>query len=179
MDPSNNPDGELAYGSGHVDPIKAVNPGLVYDASKRDYVKLLCAMGYDTATVRTITGDTSGCPNGVEGSPRDLNYPSMAANVKHKKPFEVKFPRTVTNVGLANSTYKATISIRSPHIMVLLNTTTLSFKSLGETKSFLVTVTGAGLDVKKDRTAAASLEWSDGKHHVRSPIFVYVIEKQF
>ncbi|KAL6341539.1 hypothetical protein AAG906_032659 [Vitis piasezkii] len=180
LDPSNNPDGELAYGSGHIDPVKARSPGLVYDASKEDYIKMMCTMGYDTNQVRLISGDNStSCPKDSKGSPRDLNYPSMAAKVDPKKPFAVKFPRTVTNVGFANSTYKAKIRIRSRHIKVQVNPSTLSFKSLNETKSFLVTVTGDGLNFEKDPTASASLAWSDGNHHVRSPIFVYVLEDGF
>ncbi|RVW56928.1 Subtilisin-like protease SBT4.4 [Vitis vinifera] len=180
LDPSNNPDGELAYGSGHIDPVKARSPGLVYDASKEDYIKMMCTMGYDTNQVRLISGDNStSCPKDGKGSPRDLNYPSMAAKVDPKKPFAVKFPRTVTNVGFANSTYKAKIRIRSRHIKVQVNPSTLSFKSLNETKSFLVTVTGDGLNFEKDPTASASLAWSDGNHHVRSPIFVYVLKDGF
>ena len=179
MDLSNNPDGELAFGSGLVDPVKARNPGLVYEASKEDYIQMMCNMGLDTNTVRMISGDQSSCPKNRTGLPRDLNYPSMAAKVSRIKPFQVKFPRKVTNVGFANSTYKARIKIRSHLIKVKVNPSTLSFKSLNETKSFLVTVNGKGLDVKKQESAAAYLVWSDGDHHVRSPIFVYVVKREF
>ncbi|KAF2309166.1 hypothetical protein GH714_000978 [Hevea brasiliensis] len=33
-----------AYGSGHVDPKKALSPGLVYDISKEDYAKFFCSL---------------------------------------------------------------------------------------------------------------------------------------
>ena len=38
---------EFAYGSGQINPTEAVDPGLVYDASKEDYINLLCSLGYD------------------------------------------------------------------------------------------------------------------------------------
>ncbi|CBI27801.3 unnamed protein product, partial [Vitis vinifera] len=36
----------LAHGSGHVDPQKALSPGLVYDISTQDYVAFLCSLDY-------------------------------------------------------------------------------------------------------------------------------------
>ncbi|KAI4305424.1 hypothetical protein L6164_028792 [Bauhinia variegata] len=41
-------DKEFAYGSGHLNPIEAVNPGLVYELSRDDYVEMLCNIGYNT-----------------------------------------------------------------------------------------------------------------------------------
>ncbi|KAG7556527.1 Peptidase S8/S53 domain [Arabidopsis suecica] len=37
---------EFAYGAGHVDPIPALNPGLVYESTKSDYIAFLCGMNY-------------------------------------------------------------------------------------------------------------------------------------
>ncbi|CBI31871.3 hypothetical protein VitviT2T_024939 [Vitis vinifera] len=42
MDPRKNEDAEFGYGSGHINPVKAVDPGLVFDASEADYVDFLC-----------------------------------------------------------------------------------------------------------------------------------------
>ena len=168
-------DGELAFGAGHVDPVKAVNPGLVYEAFKVDYITMMCNMGYDTKTVRLVSGDNSSCPKDTKGSPKDLNYPSMAVKVEAKKSFKVEFPRTVTNFGSANATYKAKVINTNSHIKVEVNPDILSFKAEKEKKSFVVTVVGKGLDSVEAPVAAASLVWSDGTHSVRSPIVVYAI----
>ncbi|KAI3945594.1 hypothetical protein MKW92_032561 [Papaver armeniacum] len=61
MNVATNTDAEFAYGAGHINPLKAVNPGLVYDANEVDYVKFLCGSGYDTKSLRIITGDLSTC----------------------------------------------------------------------------------------------------------------------
>ncbi|BFG34048.1 hypothetical protein CerSpe_203220 [Prunus speciosa] len=171
---SNISSGEFAYGSGHINPVKAIDPGLVYEASKEDYVKLLC-MKYEESMVRLISGDNSSCPTGSEkGSPVDLNYPSMGAKVAAVEPFTVKFHRTVKNVGLANSTYKA---IMSPNAKVDIKVVpeVISFASLNEEKTFDVTVAGSGLPYES--RVSASLAWSDGTHSVRSPIVVYTVPR--
>ncbi|XP_021833692.1 subtilisin-like protease SBT4.3 isoform X2 [Prunus avium] len=171
---SNISSGEFAYGSGHINPVKAIDPGLVYEASKEDYVKLLC-MKYEESMVRLISGDNSSCPTGSEkGSLVDLNYPSMGAKVAAVEPFTVKFHRTVKNVGLANSTYKA---IMSPNAKVDIKVVpeVISFASLNEEKTFAVTVAGSGLPYES--RVSASLAWSDGTHSVRSPIVVYTVPR--
>ncbi|KAI9161697.1 hypothetical protein LWI28_019847 [Acer negundo] len=44
MDPRKHDDKEFSYGSGYINPEKAVNPGLVFDASEADYIDFLCNM---------------------------------------------------------------------------------------------------------------------------------------
>ncbi|KAK2642064.1 hypothetical protein Ddye_023827 [Dipteronia dyeriana] len=88
MDPSKNVDREFAYGSGHINPLEAINPALVYETLKPDYIKMLCSAGYRDKQLRLVTGDNSTCPKEIE-SLKDLNYPSMQADVTRDKPFEV------------------------------------------------------------------------------------------
>ncbi|OMO66732.1 hypothetical protein COLO4_30414 [Corchorus olitorius] len=172
MDQSKSLGGEFAYGSGHINPIKARDPGLVYEALKEDYIKLFCSIGYTLDQIKAITGDnSSSCPPSSQSVlPKDLNYPSMAAFVKSNESFTVNFHRTVTNVGLANSTYKAQVSA-NPRLKVEVIPDFLSFKSLQEKKSFNVTVIGKGLEFCS--MVSASLIWSDGIHTVRSPIVIH------
>ncbi|KAK9168275.1 hypothetical protein Syun_000415 [Stephania yunnanensis] len=158
---------ELAYGAGFINPVKAINPGLVYDASEDDYLKLLCSIGYTSKTIKLIAGKNSSCPPKYNGTVADLNYPSITMHNSK----ETKYTRTVTNVGVANSTYRATVASPS-YVIVDVEPKVLSFKSLNEKQSFVVTVS---LKVPPGEVllASASLVWSDGIHSVRTPIVVY------
>ncbi|KAI3844585.1 hypothetical protein MKX03_001437 [Papaver bracteatum] len=169
MDSSKNPDAEFAYGSGQINPVKATNPGLVYDTSADEYVMFLCSAGYDPSKVKLITTQT--CPSTtLPYEPYNLNYPSLGANIRSGATFNIDFKRTVTNVGTPNSTYKLKIT-SDERLKVKVVPDVLSFGSLNEKKSFVVNVAGDGLG--SDEMATASLVWSDEEHTVRSPIVVY------
>ena len=62
MNSSKNKDAEFAFGSGHINPVKAVNPGLVYETLEQDYIIMLCSMGYDESNIGKIYGNISNCP---------------------------------------------------------------------------------------------------------------------
>ncbi|XVF40182.1 hypothetical protein PTKIN_Ptkin01aG0090900 [Pterospermum kingtungense] len=171
MDKSKNQNGEISYGSGHINPVKAIDPGLVYEAFKEDYIKLMCSLGYNSENIKKVSGDNSSCPESSEDvPPRNLNYPSLTTSIPTNKSFTVSFHRTVKNVGFANSTYKVQVSPNSK-LDVKVVPDVLSFKALEEKKSFNVTVSGGGLD--KSSWLATTLIWLDGTHIVRSPILVH------
>ncbi|XP_042487748.1 subtilisin-like protease SBT4.10 [Macadamia integrifolia] len=167
MKPIHHKEAELAYGAGQIDPLKAVNPGLVYDTLKADYIQVLCNLGYSPDEIRLIADDKTVTCAKQDGTDALLNYPSMGATVTVGVPIDQHFPRTVTNVGLPNSTYKAIVGPQK-----LLNVTVipnvLSFKSLNEKQQFTVHVTGPG--IRKNKIISTWLVWSDGIHNVRSPI---------
>ncbi|KAM1503522.1 hypothetical protein ACFX15_027904 [Malus domestica] len=159
----------FSYGSGHINPLKALNPGLVYETSKDDYIKLLCSI-LDESKVRLISGDKRPCPaKNDKILAKDLNYPSMAVNILAETSFSIQFQRTVKNVGHANSIYKAK-TISKPGINIKVVPQVLSFKSLNEKKTFNVTVFGRSIPLLT--RVSASLVWTDGTHSVRSPILV-------
>ncbi|KAI3910446.1 hypothetical protein MKX01_034840 [Papaver californicum] len=167
MNIATNTDAEFAYGAGHINPLKAVNPGLVYDANEVDYVKFLCGSGYDTKALRIVSGDLSTYTS--NGTVWDLNYPSFALTAQNTS-FTQMFHRTVTNVCSPGSTYKATVFGPS-NLKIKVVPSTLSFKSPGQKQSFVVTLTGT-MD-PNNTMISASLVWSDGVYNVRSPIVVY------
>lgn len=173
MNASRNPEVEFAYGSGQIDPLKAVDPGLVYDTQEDDYIQLLCIDGYSEKEIKLISGKKVACGNAT-GTAMDFNYPSMQLLVEANKSFSNNFTRSVTNVGSPTSTYKATVS-EDPQLQVTVNPNVISFKSLNEKHSFAVTVAGKGLPVNS--VLSTSLVWSDGIHSVRSPIVMYTGEK--
>ncbi|CAN7099502.1 unnamed protein product [Brassica rapa subsp. narinosa] len=162
---------EFASGAGHVNPLAAVHPGLVYEASKSDYIAFLCGLNYTGKNLRLISGESRTCTKAQSKSlPRNLNYPSMTAQVPATKPFKVTFRRTVTNVGTSNTTYKAKVVGSKLNVEVFPDV--FSLKSKHEKKSFTVTVSGKGLG-GGELVASSQLIWSDGFHFVRSPIVVY------
>ncbi|MFS7910298.1 putative cucumisin [Helianthus anomalus] len=169
MSPTKNTDAEFAYGSGHIDPSKAVDPGLVYDAGEQDFVSFLCGQGYSAANLKIVTGDASACSASNNATVWDLNYPSFALSTNQSGSISRTFNRTVTNVGAPNSSYK--VNVVAPSGMVVkVNPSSLTFKAVGEKQSFVVTVDyTTGSDA-----LSGSLVWSDGVHNVTSPIVAFV-----
>ncbi|KAL9316301.1 hypothetical protein ACSQ67_017302 [Phaseolus vulgaris] len=170
LNPALNSDAEFAYGAGQINPLKAVNPGLVYDLGPNDYINFLCGQGYSTVLLRRITGDNNTCTSANRGSVFNLNLPSFALATARSSYNDVTYGRTVTNVGSARSTYRAIISGYPSSLNIQVVPNVLTFTSVGQSLSFTVRIQGtinANLD-------SFSLTWDDGTHQVRSPIVVYV-----
>lgn len=164
---------EFSYGSGHINPRQAADPGLVYESFKEDHIKFLCNLGYNGPKLKQIAGENITCPEGSKKSlVKDLNYPSMAAKVEFEQLVVVTFHRTVTNVGPANSTYKASVN-PSLVMNIIVVPEVLVFEYPNQKKSFNVTVLAAPLG--DEVILSGSLVWSDGIHRVRSPIAIHTI----
>lgn len=170
MDPRKHDDLEFAYGSGQINPVAAREPGLVFDASDADYIHFLCRQGYNSTTLRLITGDNSTCGSTTPGRAWDLNYPSFALYVGDGEQISGTFTRTVTNVGAANSTYTATVSMPL-FIGVTVESSVLTFSDVGQTQTFTVNVTGPA--ISQQPILSGSITWTDGTYVVRTPLVVY------
>lgn len=163
------------YGSGHVNPVSAAEPGLVYDTSEEDYLIFLCALHYTSAQIKTVANKDFVCDPNKKYSVADLNYPSFAV------PFEtassgdggvgatstVTYTRTVTNVGGAG-TYVVSLSSETRSVRMSVEPGVLDFSKLYEKKRYTVSFVASSMP--SGTRSFGSLEWSDGKHKVRSPI---------
>nr|GME18932.1 subtilisin-like protease SBT1.5 [Ipomoea batatas] len=166
----------MDFGSGHVHPQKAMNPGLIYDISSYDYVDFLCNSNYTTNNIHAITRKYADCRGAKRaGHAGNLNYPSFSAvfqqYTKHK--LSTHFIRTVTNVGDPYSVY--TVSIKPPPgTTVTVEPARLPFRRVGQKLNFLLRVQTEEVKLSpgNSHVTSGSITWSDGKHQVTSPIVV-------
>ncbi|RZB53191.1 Subtilisin-like protease isoform A [Glycine soja] len=156
----------FAYGSGHVQPDLAIDPGLVYDLSVADYLNFLCASGYDQQLISALNFNGTFICKGSH-SVTDLNYPSITLPNLGLKP--VTITRTVTNVG-PPATYTANIHSPAGYTIVVVPRS-LTFTKIGEKKKFQVIVQASSVTTR-GKYEFGDLRWTDGKHIVRSPITV-------
>nr|XP_009394968.1 PREDICTED: subtilisin-like protease SBT5.3 [Musa acuminata subsp. malaccensis] len=158
----------FSYGSGHVQPNRAMDPGLVYDLTTNDYLNFLCALGYNSTQIATFSTEPFVCPS-KPLKIEDLNYPSITIpNLSGAS----TITRTIKNVGLP-STYK--VRVEEPAgVSVTVKPRKLKFKKLGEEKKFTVALKDKRSNLAREYTFGG-LTWSDGKHYVRSPIVVKVV----
>uniref|UniRef100_A0A453HDM8 Subtilisin-like protease n=4 Tax=Triticinae TaxID=1648030 RepID=A0A453HDM8_AEGTS len=166
------------YGAGHVDPTRAVEPGLVYDLGTSDYVDFLCALKYTPNMIAALArSKTYGCAANKTYAVSNLNYPSFSVaystangEAGDSSATTVTHTRTLTNVGAAG-TYKVDASVSMSGVTVDVKPTELEFTAAGEKKSYTVSFTAA----KSQPSGTAGfgrLVWSDGKHSVASPIAI-------
>ncbi|CAL5356893.1 unnamed protein product [Camellia sinensis] len=159
----------LSMGAGQIDPNRALDPGLVYDATPQDYVNLICSMNFTTNQMLTITRSNGyNCSNPSS----DLNYPSFIALYSNKTGGLVqKFERTVTNVGGGAAKYKAKVTAPEGSV-VTVSPETMVFEGTNEKQRYSLTISYVS---DKNRTVTfGSIIWveDNGKHTVRSPIAV-------
>jgi hypothetical protein len=162
----NSPEVIFSQGAGHVQPSRAVDPGLVFDSDFEDWLGFLCG----STQVPEAECTAAGVP---VLNPSDLNVPSIAvANV----PGAQTVTRRVTNVSRSFASYTASVSglagfeVRmQPRVLTL---------APGQTKSFKVTITRttAPLDAYSGGyltlTGGTPWKWWGGsqQYKVRMPI---------
>ncbi|KAL9348419.1 hypothetical protein Peur_059785 [Populus x canadensis] len=168
-----NKDAEFAYGAGQINPLRARNPGLVYDMDEMSYIQFLCHEGYNGSSFAVLVGSKSiNCTSLLPGLGYDaLNYPTMQLNVKNEQePTIGVFTRTVTNVGPSPSIYNATI--KAPEgVEIQVKPTSLSFSGAAQKRSFKVVVKAKPLS--GPQILSGSLVWKSKLHVVRSPIVIF------
>lgn len=187
------------YGSGQVNPRRALDPGLVYDAKEADYKRYICSQLTDPAAQSAegfpgypqycddLCSPSSACfyPQGV----RDFNYPSFSlagvnrgSTVRARRRITWVSPRrdagervNFTAVVSLPEGFRASVLVdKKPDAAQQPSSSYLQFFGMGESRTFTLSV-NAGTAVA-DGWHFGSLTWNDGKgmYSVRSEIAVQV-----
>uniref|UniRef100_A0A0E0QYM8 Subtilisin-like protease n=1 Tax=Oryza rufipogon TaxID=4529 RepID=A0A0E0QYM8_ORYRU len=157
----------FAFGAGHVDPQKALSPGLLYDISTKDYVSFLCSLNYTTPHIQVITKMSNiTCPRKFR--PGDLNYPSFSVVFKKKSKHVMRFRREVTNVGPAMSVYNVKVS-GPASVSVKVTPAKLVFNKVGQKQRYYV-IFASTVDASNAKPDFGWISWMSSQHVVRSPI---------
>ncbi|XP_006647148.1 subtilisin-like protease SBT3.9 [Oryza brachyantha] len=152
------------FGGGHIEPERAVDPGLVYDIDPREYTK------FQNCTMATLDYCKS-----YMGQLYQLNLPSIVVpDLKDN----VTVQRTVTNVGGFEATYKAVVDAPAGVNMIVEPLVIKFIKGGNRTATFKVTFV-ARQKVQGGYTFG-SLTWLDNNtHSVRIPIALRTIIQDF
>ncbi|OVA13808.1 Peptidase S8/S53 domain [Macleaya cordata] len=162
-------------GAGEINPLRALNPGLIYQTTTKDYLYFLCYYGYKQKIIRSISGTNFTCPsNSLEDFISDLNYPSISISKLEQHRSVRTVMRTVTNVGSKNATYIAKIdSPRTAGLIVKVSPEKLAFTDKGSMEaSFKVSFYDKG---STKGYKFGYVTWSDGVHFVRTVFAVNVV----
>ncbi len=147
------------FGAGHIDPNRAIDPGLVYQFTRDDYLAFTC-----TTTSPHIT--RSECDAllaaGFPANASDLNLPSIGvADLVSSR----TVTRRVTNVGEA-ATYSSSV-VAPEGVTVTVSPPTLSIGQ-GDTAEYMITLTNDGS--RSFQWGHGSITWDDGSRTAYSPI---------
>ncbi|XP_054811862.1 CO(2)-response secreted protease-like [Prosopis cineraria] len=158
-------------GVGEVNPLRALDPGLVFETNLRDYVQFLCYYGYSQKNIRSMSKTNFGCPEkSSEGLISNINYPSISIRTlsRHQKAQVIR--RTVTNVGPPNATYIA--KVHAPEgLAVKVVPNKLIFAEGVKMMSYKVSFNGKAA---RGGYHFGSIRWLDGQHHVHTVFAVNV-----
>ncbi|KAK1366650.1 subtilisin-like protease SBT1.3 [Heracleum sosnowskyi] len=163
------PSTPYAHGAGHVNPRKALNPGLIYDLGPQDYFEFLCAQisADDMVVFARLSNRT--CQYTLT-SLGDLNYPALSVSFLEKGNHSVlTLHRTVTNVGKAVSNYQAVVS-SFKSVVVKVEPTTLHFTKKHQKLSYRVTI------LNKKRQAGPEfghLIWKNKSNKIQNSILLF------
>lgn len=167
-------DAEFAYGSGQVNPTKAISPGLVYDMDDISYIQFLCHEGYNGSLIGSLAGQGPiNCSKLLPAANGEdaINYPTMQLALRSDREATVGvFRRTVTNVGPAQSVFNATVKAPAG-VEIVVKPATLSFAKGSQRRSFKVVVKAK--PVENVVILSGLLTWRSSYHTVRSPIAIY------
>ncbi|KAF7813206.1 subtilisin-like protease SBT1.3 [Senna tora] len=157
------------HGAGHINPRKALDPGLVYDIAPQDYFDFLCTQKLTPTELGVFAKYSNRSCRRTLTSPGNLNYPAISVVFPEKTAVSsLSVRRTVTNVGPPNAKYHVMISpFKGASVKV--EPEILNFTRKNQKLSYKITFT-----TKSRQTSPefGGLVWKDGVHRVRSPIVI-------
>ncbi|KAH1157273.1 hypothetical protein AAZX31_11G027600 [Glycine max] len=161
----------FATGAGHVNPLKANDPGLVYDLQPTDYIPYLCGLNYTDKEVGFILNQKVKCLEVKSIAEAQLNYPSFSIRLGSSSQF---YTRTLTNVGPANITYSVEVDAPSA-VSISISPAEIAFTEVKQKVSYSVGFYPEGKNNRRKHPfAQGSIKWvsSNGKYSVSIPIAV-------
>ncbi|XP_027360169.1 subtilisin-like protease SBT1.2 [Abrus precatorius] len=159
----------FATGAGHVNPLKANDPGLVYDIQPEDYIPYLCGLGYADKEIGILVQRRVSCSS-IKAIPQaQLNYPSFSILLGSSSQY---YTRTLTNVGPANSTYSVDLEVPLA-LGMSVNPRQITFTEVKQKITYSVEFIPQIKENRGNHTfAQGSLTWVSDKHAVRIPISI-------
>lgn len=160
-------------GSGHMVPIKAMDPGLIFDLEHQDYVNFLCELNYTKRQLEIITGKKSShCSN--DGT-WQLNYPAIAVDAEKVWNGSVILARKMKNVNAESREYMSKVVGPKGYYKVDVKPKKLKFSGKSESLSFKIFVMKeTSVKVMKNLWFGAVI-WRKkrGLHKVKCPIVIF------
>ncbi|XP_076956799.1 subtilisin-like protease [Bidens hawaiensis] len=160
-----------AFGSGHVNPQKALEPGLIFDIQPEDYIPYLCGLGYTPKQIEMIVKKKCSCSKPIPEA--QLNYPSFVVSLERGD--SKTYSRTVTNVGPPDSGYTVR-DVSAPEgvsvtVLVHNDEGVMRFNALQKKRRYEVTFSRDAKDKEKAAYGQGHMTWVDetGKYIVRTP----------
>ncbi|XP_058751668.1 subtilisin-like protease SBT1.3 [Vicia villosa] len=157
------------HGAGHINPRKALEPGLVYDIQPQDYFEFLCKQRLSPSELGIFAKHSNKTCKHTLANVGDLNYPAISVVFPEKTTGSAStIHRTVTNVGPAVSKYRVIVTpFKGAEVKVEPDTLkfTRKYQKLYYKISFKVTT-------RQSEPEFGGLVWKDGVHKVRSPIVI-------
>ncbi|GFY84267.1 subtilase 1.3 [Actinidia rufa] len=163
------PSNPYEHGAGHIHPLKALDPGLVYDIKAQDYFEFLCSQALTPGQLQVFAKFSKRSCRHSLANPGDLNYPALSAVFPESSNVTVlTLHRTVTNVGPPVSNYHVKVS-PFKGAFVKVEPEVLKFTSKNQKLSYKVTFTTKSRQTEPE---FGSLIWKDGLYRVRSPVAI-------
>lgn len=160
-------------GAGHINPLKAMDPGLVYTTRTEDYVLFMCNIGYTDQQIKSMVlhpePSTTCLPSHLYRTNADFNYPSITIPSLR---FTRTIKRTLSNVGPNKNTVYFVDIIRPMGVEVVIWPRILVFSKCQQEHSYYVTFKPT--EIYSGRYVFGEIMWTDGLHRVRSPLVVFL-----